>query len=101
MISLFVAAGVLFAQAEPAAAPAAAPTAAEAPGHAVSPVTVTGKKTKTLDPNEVVCRKETVLGSLFPKETCATRQELADRRNLDQATTRQSQALRPWKDPAS
>jgi len=96
MISLLLAAGVLFAQAEPAAAPAPPPAA-----HAVSPVTVTGKKAKALDPNEVVCRKEPVLGSLFPKEICATRQELADRRNLDQASTRQSQALRPWKDPAS
>lgn len=93
MISLFLAAGVLFAQAEPAAAPAAPPAA-----RAVSPVTVTGKKPKTLDPNEMVCRKEPVLGSLFPKEICATRQELSDRRNLDQASTRQSQALRPWKD---
>jgi hypothetical protein len=101
MISVIFAAAVLFAQAEPAAASAANPPAAAPTPGAVSPVTVTGKKKTQADPNEVVCHSEPVLGTLFPKRVCATRQEIADRRNVDQASTRQSQALRPWKDPAS
>ena len=100
MISALLAAIVL-AQATPAADPAGAPRAATPP-HGVSGVTVTGEKVKpgAPDPKEVICRREKVIGSLFPKETCARREDIADRQRIDQKTVRDSQALRPWKDPA-
>ena len=99
MISAVLAAAVLFAQAEPAAAPAAAKS-----GAAVSPVTVVGarpEKPGTTHPDELVCRNEPVLGTLFPKRICARRDELAERQRVDQAEVRKDQALRPWRDPAS
>jgi hypothetical protein len=93
MIGAIFSAAVLLFQAAPDAA-AAAPT------HAVSPVTVTpGRKTGAPDPAEMVCHKEPVMGTLFPKQVCARRDEIAERRRVDQASTRESQALRPWKDP--
>ncbi|HLZ76099.1 hypothetical protein [Phenylobacterium sp.] len=85
--------------AAPASTPVSAPTAAPAT-HAVSPVTVTsGRKASAPDPAEMICHKEPVIGSLFPKEVCARRDEIAERRRVDQATTRAAQAQRPWKDP--
>ena len=47
----------------------------------------------------MICHKEPVIGSLFPKEVCARRDEIAERRRVDQATTRNAQAQRPWRDP--
>jgi len=106
MISAVLAAAILFAQAEPAAAPAAPPAstaaAAAKTGNAVSPVTVVGAKPEkpgVARPDELVCRTEPVLGTLFPKRICARRDELAERQRIDQAETRKAQALRPWKDP--
>ena len=100
MISAFLMAAAIFAQAQPAAAaapstaaPSAAPPAAGAP-HDVSGVTVTGQK-KGSDPTEVVCHSEPVLGSMFPKKVCASRGALAERRDQDQADLRKWTALRP------
>jgi hypothetical protein len=94
MIGAILAATVLFAQAAPAATPA--PPTAPA-GNTVSPATVTGKKASTVDPKQVVCRREAVLGTLFPKEVCATRQEMTERTRLDQQQTREATNLRPYK----
>jgi hypothetical protein len=100
MIAVVFAAAVVLAQAAPDAAAPATPPTATAP-HGVSGVTVTGQKVKpgAPDPKEVICRREKVIGSLFPKETCARREDIADRQRLDQKTVRDAQALRPWKDP--
>ena len=93
MISAVFAAAALLMQAAPAADPAAAPGAAPAPAasgsHSVSPLTVTGKKQVEADkdPNETICHSENVIGSRFPKKVCATRRELAERKQQDQATT--------------
>jgi hypothetical protein len=66
----------------------------------VSPVTVNGKHQKLDDApsakSQMVCQSEPVLGSLFPKKICATREETAQRRDVDQAETRKAQALRPY-----
>ena len=91
MIAAIFAAGLLFMQAQPAADPAAAAPAAASPpsGHPVSPVTVTGRKPQSgdLSQAEVICHSESVIGSRFPKKVCASRRELAERRQEDQATT--------------
>jgi hypothetical protein len=100
MIAALFAASVVMFQAAPAAAPTADPPASTG-AHGVSGVTVTGEKAKknAPDPKEVVCHREPVLGSLFPKEVCARREDIAERRRADQKYVRDSQALRPWKDP--
>lgn len=105
MISAIFAAAIMFAQATPAVAAPDTAAAAVPPAstpHGVSGVTVTGEKPKkgAPDPKEVVCHKERVMGTLFPKEICARREDIADRQRVDQKTVRDSQALRPWKDPA-
>ncbi len=102
MIRLIFAVVVVLAQTAPVAAQTAGPLAAATPTKDVSGVTVTGKKAApgAQDPNEMVCHKEPVLGTMFPKVVCARREDIADRRRLDQATTREAQAQRPWKDPA-
>jgi hypothetical protein len=98
MLGAIFAVAVVFAQAAPQATPQASPDAATAaaPGTPVSPVTVTGKKDPNLTATEMVCHKEAVLGSLFPKEVCATRQAFAQRRNEDQADVRKWTSLRPY-----
>ena len=37
----------------------------------------------TLDSKEVICNREPVLGSLFPKEVCASREARAERTRED------------------
>jgi hypothetical protein len=105
VIRVIFAAAILLAQAAPALAqtdtPAAAPSPPPAPasGKNLSGVTVTGKKAApgAPDQKEVVCHREPVLGSLFPKEICARREDIAERRREDQQTTREMTALRPYK----
>jgi hypothetical protein len=94
----FLAASSLMAFGGPAAAQgfgqvpiAAAPPEAPAPGGKdVTGVTVTGKKPTATDfsSKEVVCHSEAVIGSLFPKKVCATKGELALRRQNDQEVAR-------------
>ena len=97
---LATAAVLLLQQAAPATALAAAapPAPAIASGSTVTPAVVAGKK-PAADPNQVVCRTEAVIGTLFPKKTCATRKELAERAVEDQQATRQATAIRPYTDP--
>ena len=101
MIAVVFAAAVVLAQAAPAAAPnASAPPASTPPAstpHGVSGVTVTGDKPKkrVVDPTEVICHKEAVLGSLFPKQVCAQRQEFAQRTREDQKDVRDSVLYNP------
>jgi hypothetical protein len=107
VIKAILAAAILLAQATPVAAQTNAPYPAEAiptppPATAsknVGGVTVTGKKVSpgAPDPKEVVCHREPVLGSLFPKEVCARREDIAQRRREDQEMTREATALRPYK----
>ena len=99
MITAILAAAVLY-----QAAPAAAPPASAAPATSAKDVTsvvVTGKRPKTDigDGKEVICHNETVLCTLFPKRSCARREDILDRKRADQAEVRRDQALRPWKDP--
>ncbi len=98
--AIFSAAALLLQAAPEAATPTSTTPSAPAAAHAVSPVTVTsGRQSGAPDPAEMICHKESVIGSLFPKEVCARRDEIAERRRIDQATTRNAQAQRPWKDP--
>lgn len=78
------------AQAAPAATPPSAP-------RGVSGVTVTGEvaKKRVVDPKEVICHKEPVLGSLFPKQVCARREEFAQRTREDQKDLRDSVLYNP------
>ncbi|WP_394764356.1 hypothetical protein [Phenylobacterium sp.] len=96
MIAVVFAAAVVLAQAAPAAAPNASAPPASTP-HGVSGVTVTGDKPKkrVVDPTEVICHKEAVLGSLFPKQVCAQRQEFAQRTREDQKDVRDSVLYNP------
>jgi hypothetical protein len=68
-----LAATVLMADATPAAAAAAA---------TVSPATVNGAATpdKTAEKPKLICKTEPVLGSLMPKKTCYTSDQMAQRR---------------------
>ncbi|MGZ6040413.1 MAG: hypothetical protein ACXWKR_17220, partial [Phenylobacterium sp.] len=71
--------------------PIATDPAPPAPGGKdLSGVTVTGKKSTAVDlgAKEVVCHSEPVLGSMFPKKVCATKGELALRRQNDQEVAR-------------
>jgi hypothetical protein len=97
MFRAILVAGALLAPATALAAAAPAPANKD-----VSGVTVTAKKAAGgLDQKEVVCHKEQVLGTLFPKEICARREDIAERKRVDQASTREAQALRPWQDEAA
>ncbi len=79
-------------------APTGSTAAATAP--TVSSVVVQGQKSAVAVDTEIVCHKEKVLGTMFPKEICARRQDIAERRRTDQEQTREATNLRPWKDPA-
>jgi hypothetical protein len=95
MISALLIAAAMFAQAAPASDPSPpAPPAAQSPKD-LSGVTVTAKKKTDVDQKEVVCHSEAVLGSMFPKKVCASREAFAERRNVDQAEVRRWTALRP------
>jgi len=101
MLGALLTVAVLFAQATPDAAPAAsaAPPAsvAKPSANGVSGVTVTGKKKQRddVDPKEVVCHSEMPIGSRFPQKICARREEIAERRQVDQMEVRRWTALRP------
>ncbi|HEY3949976.1 hypothetical protein [Phenylobacterium sp.] len=78
---------------------AGAPATAAAPsGPTASPLTVTPKVPDKVEiqKRRLVCQDEPVLGTLFPKRVCATQEEITERRRVDQAATRQAQALRPY-----
>ena len=88
----------VLAQAAPAAASLAAPAPAAAKtGKDLSGVTVTGQKKARddVDPKEVVCHSEAVLGSRFPVKVCARREEISERRFIDQMEVRRMTALKP------
>jgi hypothetical protein len=98
MIAVLFAAAALFAQAQSGAQNAAgvAPPAASA---TVTPAVVNGAaKPSDADMDKVVCHSEHVLGTMFPKKTCASRREMADRADRDQQATRDMTAMRPYKD---
>jgi len=101
MLGALLTVAVLFAQATPDAAPtaSAAPPAsmAKPSANSVSGVTVTGKKKQRddVDPKEVVCHSEMPIGSRFPQKICARREEIAERRQVDQMEVRRWTALRP------
>ena len=105
MLGVLSTLAVLFAQAAPESAPGPLPAASAAPpasnakpaANGVSGVTVTAKKRERddVDPTEVVCHNETPIGSRFPQKVCARRQEVTERRNVDQQEVRRWTALRP------
>jgi hypothetical protein len=103
MVGAVLIASVLLAQAAPdAAAQPAVGAAAAVKATVVSPVTVTATKPAdaATSGDELVCRNEAVLGTLFPKKVCARRADRMERRRVDQAEIRRDQAQRPWRDPA-
>jgi hypothetical protein len=100
MFAAVFAFAVVLAQAAPEAAPAPAPTPSAAPaktGKDLSGVTVTGQKKARddVDPKEVICHSEAPLGSRFPVKVCARREEISERRLIDQMEVRKMTALRP------
>ena len=108
MIGAIFSATVLLLQAAPEAAtpvsatgPAPTPTPTTA-AHAVSPVTVTsGRKNATSDPAEMICHKEPVIGSLFPRKVCARTREMRSP-NAGASIRRPHEPPRPsvpWRDP--
>jgi hypothetical protein len=92
MLSAIFLIAALFAQAAAETPAGPAPAAAAS----VSSVVVQGQKSGVARDNEVVCHKEKVLGTLFPKEVCARRADLAERRQMDQEQTRAATSLRPY-----
>jgi hypothetical protein len=100
MLAVLSFAAVL-AQAAPAAAsvttPGAPPAAAPKAGKDLSCVTVTGQKRARddVDPKEVICHSELPIGSRFAVKVCARREEIAERRLIDQMEVRRMTALRP------
>jgi hypothetical protein len=99
MLNALFAAVILMTQAAPMATAGTTPEAsAAAPGSpgTVSPMTVQSRKKSVVDDSRVVCRKEVVLGTLFPKEVCATNAEFKARREDDQAELRRDTALSPY-----
>jgi len=101
MLGVLLTVAALFAQATPDAAPeaSAAPPAsvAKPSANGVSGVTVTAKKKERgdVDPKEVVCHSEMPIGSRFPQKICARREDIAERRQVDQMEVRRWTALRP------
>jgi invasion protein IalB len=91
------AASLVLAQAAPVAEAPAAAAPAPAAGRDLSGVTVTGKTKPDENSKEVVCHSETVLGSMFPKKVCASRQAFTERRREDQKWLRDSTLLNPLK----
>ena len=77
------AATILLADTTPAAAAAAS---------TVAPATVTAKApTPPANKPRVVCRTEAVTGSMFPKKTCYTTDDLAQRRQDERANLERMQ----------
>ena len=74
----------------------AAPVFAETPAAAPSPAPAV--RTSTVDPNEVICEKQEVLGSrLARKKICHTRAEWADLRLQDRQELERAQTRRGMK----
>jgi hypothetical protein len=90
MLNAAFAAAVLLLQIAPAATPPAPAPAA------VSPVIVKGQKPSVAEDNQVICHSEKVIGSLFPRQVCATKAQLADRRFQDRQDLERGTALRPY-----
>ncbi|THD65050.1 hypothetical protein [Phenylobacterium sp.] len=83
-----------------AAAPVEPPAAAAPEGKTVSPLVIAPQApapAPDLKKYLLVCHDEPVLGSLFPKQVCATQAQRKERRDIDQAEVRRWQALRPGK----
>ncbi|MFI4965087.1 MAG: hypothetical protein ACHP9T_06940 [Caulobacterales bacterium] len=97
MIGAVLVAGALFAQAAPSAAQAPAARTASGTPNVVAPVTVERKRAPDAAAKEVVCHTEPVLGSLFPKKICASREAFAERRREDQEQLREWSAIKPLK----
>ena len=72
---------------------AAAIVAASLVSLSVAPATAQdGSKPKKRDPNEIVCKKEEVLGSrLQTRKVCMSRAEWAEQRALDRQNVERSQ----------
>ena len=81
ILSAMFAASILLADTTPAAAAAAAAVSPPAAANTVSPATVTAApKAAPANKPRVVCRTEAVTGSMFPKKTCYTTDQMAQRR---------------------
>jgi hypothetical protein len=94
MNAAFAAIALLLQAAPVATTPATAPPAATP--SSVSPLTVQGQKKSVAEDNRVVCHREQVLGTMFPKEICATKAQITERRNEDQAELKRETWNRPY-----
>lgn len=81
-----LAATIMLADATPAAAATTTPPASAA---AAKPA---AKATKTV-PDKVICKTESVTGSLFPKKTCYSSSELAQRQQEERANLEKVQQM--------
>ncbi|MGL3822102.1 hypothetical protein [Sphingopyxis sp. R3-92] len=73
----------------------AAETPAAPPGKPATTASASGGKAKSRDPNEVVCRKEQVLGSrLETRRVCMTRSEWAEANRVDRGALERAQIQR-------
>jgi hypothetical protein len=55
---------------------------------------------RTIDPNEIICEKQQVVGSrLQSKRVCMTRSQWADRRNQERQAIDRAQTLQSVKGP--
>ena len=96
MLNALFTAAMLMMQAAPVTTSTAPSAAAPGSSGTVSPVIVQSHKKARADDERVICRKEVVLGTLFPKEVCARKQEFDQRTREDQAELRNDTALRPY-----
>ncbi len=84
ILSAMLAATIMLADTTPAAATAAttpAPAVSAAPAKAPAPAKAAAKS----DGDQVVCKTETVLGSRFPKKSCYSTKDYAQRLQEDRA----------------
>lgn len=93
MISLMAAAAMMLIAAEPAQA--AAPAQPQAQDPAQTRTTVAGVDVEAQPrkprPDEVVCKKEHLLGSRLPKRTCSVQAEWVERKDDDRAAVERNQ----------
>lgn len=82
ILSAMFAATILLADTTPAAATAAT---------TVSPATVTATPAAKTEKPRLICKTEAVTGSLFPKKTCYTSDDMAQRKQEERANLERMQ----------
>ena len=96
ILSAMLAATIMLAETTPAAATAAAVSPAATTAAAVSPAAAAAAPDKAKKPR-VVCRSESVTGSLMPKKTCYTTDDFAQRQQDERQNLERMQNQQPIK----